>query len=336
MIPPCSVILFACVALLNSLPHVALAGQAQPSKPEYSVIAPLAPRSLLLDGASLDRRVVVAGGRGHILITEAPFQSWQQIRVPTRATLTGVFFYDRTLGWAVGHDQVILRTSDSGQSWQRVYCRPHEYRPLLDVWFQDTKNGFAIGAYGLFLETSDGGNTWAARQISEDDFHLNHITSSATGRLYMAAEAGTIYRSDDAGKTWTSLPSPYDGSFFGTLPLHDDTLLLFGLRGHLFRSEDAGKTWVEVETATEAMLTSGLVLDDGTIIIAGLAGTVLVSRDGGQSFTLHQQSDRQGIAALVQAADGSVILIGEFGVKKLPASAYTLGENGSPGDYPAA
>lgn len=311
-------ILLAYLILLSSFPQLALAEQVKPAELEYSILAPLAPRSLLLDGVSVNSRVVVVGERGHILMAEAPFQSWRQIRVPTRATLTGVFFYDRHLGWAVGHDQVILRTRDGGKSWQRVYYAPHERRPLLDVWFKDAKNGFAIGAYGLFLKTSDGGDTWSVQQISEDDFHLNHMTRSATGRLYIAAEAGTIYRSDDSGKTWVSLPSPYAGSFFGTLPLHDDTLLLFGLRGHLFRSEDAGETWVKVETATEAMLTDGLVLNNGAILIAGLAGTMLVSRDDGRSFTLHRQPDRQGIAAIVQAADSSVILIGEFGVKQLP------------------
>ena len=56
------------------------------------------------------------------------------------------------------------------------------------------------------------------------DYHLNHIARSGTGRLYIAAEAGTIYRSDDDGQTWISLPSPYHGSFFGTLPLENDSL----------------------------------------------------------------------------------------------------------------
>ncbi|NIN72690.1 MAG: sialidase, partial [Gemmatimonadetes bacterium] len=49
---------------------------------------------------------------------------------------------------------------------------------------------------------------------------------------------------------WTTLPSPYEGSFFGTLPLEGDSLLLFGLRGHLFRSDDAGESWEEIPTGT--------------------------------------------------------------------------------------
>ena len=335
-------IVFACLVLVVGIsPRRAVAQEAAPAQPEFSVRAPLASRSLLLDGVSVDGLMVAVGERGHILLSENQGQSWRQANVPTQATLTGVFFHDKNLGWAVGHDAIILRTKDGGQNWERLYYAPEQERPFLDVWFRDAENGFAIGAYALFLMTADGGDTWSAHEIggqddfSEEyddfgggsDFHLNHIASSDTGRLYIAAEAGTIYRSDDDGETWISLPSPYQGSFFGTLPLENDSLLLFGLRGHMFRSDDAGQTWEEMETATEAMLTDGLRLSDGTIIVAGLGGTLLVSQNQGRSFTLRQQADRQGIATVLQAEGGTLIVIGEFGVRKLPPNEYEVEEN---------
>ena len=314
------------LVFVGGILHLALAQDATPSEPERSVKAPLASASLLLDGVSVEGLLVAVGERGHILISEDQGESWRQANVPTRATLTGVFFHDKNQGWTVGHDAVILRTTDGGESWETVYSAPEEERPLLDVWFRDAENGFAIGAYGFFLVTSDGGDSWSPRQIGEDDFHLNQIMTTGTGRLYIAAEAGTIYRSDDEGETWSLLPSPYEGSFFGTLPLHDDTLLLFGLRGHMFRSEDAGETWEQVETASAVILTDGLILADGTVIVVGLGGAVLVSRDHGHSFNLREQSDRKGIASVVQADDGTLILVGEFGVKKLLPSDYAVRE----------
>ncbi|MCP4663348.1 MAG: hypothetical protein GY856_48770, partial [bacterium] len=270
---------------------------------------------------------------------------WHQAEVPTRATLTGVYFHDERNGWAVGHDAVILRTRDGGESWQIVHYAPEEQRPLLDVWFRDAQEGFAVGAYSFFLKTADGGTTWseftitsADEEVVEDDafawedddlvggdFHLNQIARAAAGALYIAAEAGTVYRSDDEGESWTVLPSPYDGSFFGTLPLADDALLLFGLRGHLFRSEDAGETWQKLETASEEMLTDGLVLGNGEVVVVGLGGTLLRSRDGGRSFTLEQQADRQAIATVLEADDGGLILIGESGIRKLSAREEASG-----------
>jgi photosystem II stability/assembly factor-like uncharacterized protein len=291
--------------------------------PEPAVMAPLAAQSLMLDVAAAGDSFVAVGERGHILISSDSGATWRQSAVPTRSMLTAVYFHDESLGWAVGHDSAILRTADGGITWELVNWAPEEESPLFDVWFADADNGIAVGAYGTFLVTSDGGASWDFEPIGDDDWHLNQIRASADGRLFIAAEAGMAYRSDDGGSTWEELPSPYEGSFFGVLPLDGDTVLLFGLRGHLFRSEDAGETWQEIETGTVAMLTDGTVLNDGRIVIVGLAGTVLVSSDGGRTFEPHPQSNRRGISAAIQASDDTILIAGESGVMTLPTSSLS-------------
>jgi photosystem II stability/assembly factor-like uncharacterized protein len=182
---------------------------AQPAdEPEHAVIAPLAERSLMLDVAAIGDWLVAVGERGHILVSNDRGATWRQAEVPTRATLTGVCLVDAQHGWVVGHDGVILRTADGGTTWERVRWAPEEENPLLDVWFADLEHGFAIGAYGTFLETVDGGTTWEDRAVGEYDYHLHHLAASPGGRLYMAAEAGVVYRSDDGGRSWRELPSP--------------------------------------------------------------------------------------------------------------------------------
>ena len=119
--------------------------------------------------------------------------------MPTRALLTAVHMHDERIGFAVGHDAVILRTGDGGESWRLVHYAPEEERPLLDVWFRDERTGFAVGAYGYFLSTGNGGDTWTSRAVSEDDFHLNALVPAGPDRLFLAAEGGVAYRSDDGG-----------------------------------------------------------------------------------------------------------------------------------------
>lgn len=333
----------------------------------WSIIAPLAPQSLVLDGARIANKLVVVGERGHILISDDGGQNWQQVSVPTRATLTGVYFHDAERGWAVGHDAVILRTGDGGQNWERVHFAPDEERPLLDIWFEDDQHGIATGAYGYFLETFDGGASWEDRffealdpdaedeeqDAAEDmeitsavemmeflddedpvsDLHLNDIRAAADGTLYIAAEAGHIFRSDDSGNTWRMMPSPYEGSFYGTLPLGDGQLLLFGLRDNLFFSADRGESWADVDAGTDAILMGGTQLADGSAVVAGLGGTLLVaspiSESAAPEFTLVQQEDRKAIATVIQNAAGDLILIGEDGVKKLLESEYLVGTAGN-------
>ena len=297
------------------------------STAEEAVEAPLAIESLLLDGAAVGARLVVVGERGHVLVSTDDGASWTQAEVPTRALLTAVHMHDERTGWAVGHDAVILRTGDGGETWTLMHQAPEEELPLLDVWFRDDRTGFAVGAYGYFLATDDGGETWTSRAISEDDFHLNALVPVADGmsesdrpgsrRLYIAAEAGIAYRSDDGGATWRELPSPYAGSWFGGLAPDENRLLLTGLRGHLFRSGDGGETWTEVATGTQATLTGAVRLPSGSIVITGLEGSVLTSDDGGRSVSVRTLPSREGVSAALPLAGGGVLLIGEFGVERL-------------------
>ena len=307
---------------------------------DTSIIAILADQSMLLDGASSEGLMTVVGERGHVLIS-SDGKDWQQVAVPTRTTLTGVYFRDKHNGWVVGHDAVIMRTTDGGKDWQKVYDDPEGETPLLDVWFRDEKHGIAIGAYGLYLVSEDGGTSWVISEMNVDsgnpaddsgneevkaeddddfldsyDLHLNSIALADNGKLYIAAEAGRIYRSDDSGGSWIPLSSPYIGSFFGVLPVTGDTVLVFGLRGHLFRSEDAGINWQEIDTPTQEMLTNGIMTGD-EIYITGLGGTILKSNGRGQSFSLLEQGNRYAFTAIIQDPDGNLITVGEKGVSLL-------------------
>jgi photosystem II stability/assembly factor-like uncharacterized protein len=306
-----------------------------------AVLARLAPRSLLLDVAALPGgQLVAVGERGHVLLSPDAGRSWVQSPAPASAMLTAVSFADDRRGVAVGHDEVILSTADGGRSWQLAHFAPERQQPLLGVYLDSAGHGIAVGAFATVYRSSDGGHSWAvapfdptplpgtrapqkihAADAMVDDEgiaqpHLNAVRGDGHGRLYVAGEAGHLYRSDDGGEHWFVLPSPYAGSFFGLLLLGGDSLLAYGLRGHLFRSDDAGRSWTAIATRTEALLAGGARLADGTVVLAGLAGAVLVSRDGAHSFELLQQPDRKGLDA-VAGVPGGVVVAGDGGVRVL-------------------
>jgi photosystem II stability/assembly factor-like uncharacterized protein len=300
-------------------------------------IEPLAAASLLLDLGFAGKRMVAVGERGHVLLSDDQGATWRQAKsVPTRAMLTAVFFIDADYGWAVGHDETIINTADGGETWTRSHFAPEAQQPLLDLWFANRVSGIAVGAYGAYFTTNDGGRTWSGAKFApapgakspppaEDadsfeegppDYHLNRIIGVGN-RLYIAAEGGQLYRSDDRGANWRALPSPYEGSFFGLVPIRGEGLLAFGLRGNLFKSADAGDTWTKLESHTTAMLTDGVAINDLRVIIGGLAGVLLVSGDAGETFRLTQQDDRKGVAAVLPGPAGSVVVAGEGGVKTI-------------------
>ncbi|MDP9197955.1 MAG: YCF48-related protein [Pseudomonadota bacterium] len=327
----------AWLALAATSPALAQDGANEDPAARPSIIAPLASQSLLLDLAPAGGRVFAVGERGHVLHSTDQGTTWTQVQVPGSATLTAIYFADENNGWAVGHAEMILRTTDGGDRWELAHFEPANSQPLLDIWFADPLRGFAVGAYGVVFGTTDGGRAWSqvpfepetlpgAREVDEEEdemdlgyeFHLNAIARGPGGRLYLGAEAGRLFRSDDDGENWRELPSPYDGSFHGILPLDGDALLAFGLRGNLYRSEDGGMSWSAIETGTAALLGAGARIDADTVVIVGTAGVLLTSRDGGRTFTLTQQDDRKGLAAVLPSGDGFLIVAGESGVRRLP------------------
>ena len=278
--------------------------------------ARLAAQSLLLDVTRAGNRLVTVGERGHVLLSDDNGLHWRQVSVPTRSQLTAVTFADDRNGWAVGHDAVILSTSDAGEHWSLQHQDEQYDDPLLDIWFRDAQHGFAIGAYGMFLSTDNGGKSWDRRQISEDDYHLNAITSLPDGELFIAAEQGHVYYSEDEGYNWQELPTSYNGSWFGIMPLGDDGLLVFGLRGHMLRSTERGNNWSTINTGTESSLMAGTSLPDGSVVVVGLGGTILTSRDEARTFQVRTRDDRKHLTGIAAGPDDTVILSGAAGIKR--------------------
>lgn len=348
----------SCFALALALAAAAWsAGPAPPAGPARlpAEHARLAARSLLIAIASAGPRLIAVGDRGVIVRSDDHGASWTQAAsVPVQALLTGACFFDARHGVAVGHDEVILVTDDGGDDWRLAHYAPEAQRPLLDVWCGAGGAAIAVGAYSTLLVSTDGGATWSERPFAPSPapvakgsaaaahpasaigeagggYHLNRIVGASASRLYIAGEAGHLYRSDDAGVHWQELASPYAGSFFDVLPLGGDALLASALRGNLYRSDDAGGSWRRLDTGTDQMLDGAAMLPEGEIAVVGLAGVVLVSRDAGRSFSLEQQSDRSGLSAALAVGRDAIVVVGENGARLLPLGvAAAAGGGGAP------
>ena len=301
---------------------VAAAAFAKELLPESGPLPPnTMQRLLVVDATAVGKRLVAVGDRGYIATSDDNGASWKRAKAPAAPLLASVRFLDDKRGWAVGHDSIILATTDGGETWVKQFSAVEEQRPLLGVHFLDAKRGFAVGAYGAFYETSDGGAKWTARKILADDKHLNAILDAGKGTLVIFGEAGTILRSTDAGATWQAVPAPYKGSYFGGVVAKDGSLVAFGLRGRIYRSTDAGKTWTQVPSVSEFTLMNGTLLADGTIVLTGSAGTVLASKDNGQAFTAVPSGRRGVIAKALPGAPGALLLMGDAGVRELRVGA---------------
>ena len=319
-------------------------------------------RLLLTDATRVGDRVVAVGDRGYIVYSDTNGQSWQRAKTPPNTPLlTAVYFLDAKTGWAVGHDSMILTSTDRGETWSKSFSAADEQKPLMDVVFTDANSGFAVGAYGAFHATIDGGKSWSPRKLFEgttakappaaaskkgkyesvgsakageadfddkagkggdDDKHINAIVKLGENKLFVAGEAGLLAKSDNGGNTWTKITSPYKGSFFGAIQAQDGAVLIYGLRGRIFRSTDATlNNWKQIDNKSVASIMGSTRLTDGTLALAGLSGTVLLSRDNGNTFTILPTGSTKALSAPLPGAPNALLLIGEAGVRDVPLTA---------------
>lgn len=309
-----------------------------------SEVLPLARQSLILDIARIGDRAVAVGERGHILLSD-DLQQWRQVLAPTRATLTAVTGQG-SLMWAVGHDEVILRSLDGGLTWTLEHYDITAMGPLLDVLFLDADRGFAVGAYGRFLSTTDGGDHWTVEYISdrqvgafpplpeaeddvaeedngelastdigeeEGDPHLNAIVRSRDG-LLIVGEAGKGYRSVDDGATWTPWRMPYSGSMFAAVVLEDQRILAFGLRGNALTTADLGRSWQEFNTGTQSSLMGGAVVPGRGAVLVGASGAVVLVPKGDAHGRLFTFDEGGVLAGVLPKGERDFVVVGENGI----------------------
>lgn len=293
----------ACFAALMALPAIAPAA-ATAAAGAAAFRAPQAVRAPMMAVARAGERLVAAGDYGTVLLSDDAGRTWRQAAtVPTRETLTALSFIDARHGWAVGHGGLVLATRDAGNTWESLHSAGKEVA-LFAVHFTDAAQGLAVGAFGFAMETRDGGRSWRKFAVAQGelaDRHLYSIFAGADGSVWIAAEAGTVFRSPDGGRSFVALALPYKGSLWGGAVLSDKSILVWGMRGHVLHSADQGRVWREVPSGTDQAFTAGLQRPGGEVVLVGLGGVVARSRDGGRNFSTHVRPQRQSHTAVIEA-----------------------------------
>lgn len=312
--------------------------------------------SPLMAVARAGDRLVAVGGRGLIALSDDTGKSWRQAVAPVASDLVAVQFVTPQLGWATGHDGVVLHSADGGLTWskqldgrgfaklmidhftakvaagdagaqhyldevQRNFVNGPE-QPFLGVWFDNEKDGFVTSAFGMMLATHDGGKTWESwmERVDNDDLlHLNSIYG-VDGQVYVASEKGTVFRLDRAKQRFVALRTGYAGSFFGVVGT-GNLVLAHGLQGTVYRSLNRGESWQKVETELNAGITTAATSENGRIVIATQDGRAMRSDDQGLSFK-PVKVEQSTLFAGVSLIKSSIILVGLGGIRQAATSEY--------------
>lgn len=262
-------------------------------------------RATLIGATRAGGRIVAAGERGIVALSDDDGRTWRQAVVPSSVTLTAVRFADPVHGWAIGHGGLVLVTNDKGEHWTRLLDGRQSARiileaarraddanavkdaerlvaegpdkPLLDLVVSGENRLLVVGAYGVALASEDGGKAWASwmpRLPNPKGLHI-YAARQRGNTIVLAGEQGLLMFSQDAGKTFRRVAAPYQGSFFAVEFLGDQDIVLAGLRGNALRTTDGGNTWTAIASPMPASIT-GLALDgEGRLLAVNQAGFVL-------------------------------------------------------------
>ena len=344
--------------LLAVAPVHAMAGNAQPVvEPGHApaLASRLAAKGPIIAVALAGTRIVGVGVRGHIVYSDDRGRTWTQARVPVSVDLVSVQFPTPQLGWATGHDGVVLKSADAGITWSLVlegrrvaqlmldhyaaqpaddprvqaaleetrrFAKEQGARPFLDAWFSPAGDGFVVGAWGIALHTTDAGATWTPWLDRIDNPGASHLYAirSIGSQLWIAGGQGLLLKLDSARERFVNSHPPEGGSLFGVVG-KPGFVLAYGLAGRAVVSRDGGKTWDRPSGLGSSSVTGGAVLSDGGVVLVDSGAGVWVSRDDGRSFAALNAGAAQPYTGVVDVGGKTLVLAGLGGVRPLSVTA---------------
>jgi len=181
--------------------------------------------------------------------------NWVSQNSGTTASLDGVYFADENNGWVAGWGQIILHTTNGGETWG---LQNTPVTSLHCIFFTDLQNGWASGLGGDVIHTTNGGDTW----VFQDNLDYQDIF-----KLYFT----------DVNHGWAA------GGFFD---------FLSGSYGRaLYNTTDGGNNWnVQYDVTFQTELSSINFIDVNTGYAAGGTAVMKTTNGGANWFVQHTMS----------------------------------------------
>ncbi|QUM85368.1 MULTISPECIES: YCF48-related protein [unclassified Moritella] len=291
----------------------------------------LVEKSVFLEIDNYAKRQILVGEYGRILVREDSNSAWLQANVPVQTTITAVDFIDEKVAWAVGHQGVILKTTDGGHNWNKVFDGLQLTNLLKSS--LETQVVLLTAAFeraevaGIDEDMLDE----IEMQLDDASYKLEDLTansgieisffdvlfSSADYGLVIGAY-GAMLETKDGGNSWEyigfKVPNP-EGFHLNALTTDaEKNIYVIGEAGFGIATSDQGQTWRSLDIDYSGSL-FGIEVQGNTLYSYGLRGNMFTSKNQGDTW---QRLDT-GVTNHIFSADWlnskELLLVGAGGLK---------------------
>ncbi|MDG1331877.1 MAG: YCF48-related protein [Crocinitomicaceae bacterium] len=228
--------------------------------------------------------------------------TWNEIQTGTTKKLNAIDFPTTNVGYIVGEDSTILKSTDGGQTWQQLPMNginivglDDEFR---DIDFIDENVGFLVSGYSGIFRTSDGGQTWNVIGGQASNMCFPHCVFPFSGTDFFAGGAGCFegaiidhYQNGNWDNATLAMDFWDSGQTVMQMSFSDANHGMAATYGeYMLRTVDGGVFFDTIFIDIPGRLTSVVMVDD-TLCYAGYEDPssqgfgILKSEDGGLTWS---------------------------------------------------
>lgn len=261
-----------------------------------------------------ETHIVAVGSRGVIITGSLLGTNWKQANVPVQSDLTDVFFLNDKIGWAVGHDGVILKTVDGGHKWIKL-ADGITLRGEFEAYYN---NKIKLSSTQPDSNTSSQ-SAGLATDLTEikENFDPGPIlpwlgawfVNAKTG--YVVGPFGDIARTNDGGKSWIPWLDHIDNPNFydlNAIQSISGNLFIVGEQGGVYLYDPKRDKFINRSTSYTGPL-FGLCGNAQTILVFGLRGHIYRSTDLGKSWVESANPSSSTIMSGTELPNGDFVLV---------------------------
>ncbi|MCE1190433.1 MAG: YCF48-related protein [Ignavibacteria bacterium] len=247
--------------------------------------------------------------------------------VTSTATINHLQMIDENLGFAVGTNSAVYKTTNGGLRWDSIATTITAAQSLSKVCFVNANTGWVFSktttATGTIWKTTDGGATWAQQILtgqtgSNVQIWSAHMLNENYG--WVCNYFPQPFKTTDGGATWTaqSTVDGYNAGYLYDIQMFDTTKgYIVGGTGRIYKTTNGGANWDTVSVPTRSYIFYNLhFLNPNVGVVAGSGGLMLLTKDGGATWEAQNNAGASNYALTASAVNNGSVTF------------YTGGSNG--------